>query len=193
MPSSEINTARTEMIRIRFIRMMAVSSGIQNARNAAYSAGSGHADCQNASPRYSFSSQLLHGTAVNQRMVERMAARQRQISEVEIRQTGWSLYSSARAFRMTESREQTAIMTAVIENRNAVWLTESCEAAYHRSAQKVRIRMGSRKKLLLTSSRVHSSEKPAHTAVVTANVRAKVLRGERSCSRKGARQRNAAG
>ena len=94
---------------------------------------------------------------------------------------------------MTESSEQTAIMTAVIENRNAVWLTESCEAAYHRSAQKVRIRMGSRKKLLFTSNRAHSSEKPVHTAVIMTAVRAKVFRGERSCSRKGARQRNAAG
>ena len=38
------------MIIRRFIRTMGVSFGIQKIRYAAYSAGSGHADCQNASP-----------------------------------------------------------------------------------------------------------------------------------------------
>lgn len=64
MPSSEMATASTEMICIRLIRMMAVSFGIQNIRKTAYSAGRGHADSQNASPRYSRSSQMLHCTAV---------------------------------------------------------------------------------------------------------------------------------
>ena len=35
--------------------------------------GSGHADCQKASPRYSRSSQRLHWTAVNQKMMQSTA------------------------------------------------------------------------------------------------------------------------
>ena len=49
MPSSEMLTASTAMMRMRFIRMTPISFGIQNTRNAAYSAGSGHADSQKAS------------------------------------------------------------------------------------------------------------------------------------------------
>ena len=105
---------------------------------------------------------------MNQKIVERTIDRLKQISEVDIRQTGWSLYISARAFRMTESSEQTAIMTAVMENRNTVWLTETCGATRHRSVQKVMIKSGIKKKLLLTSSNVHSTEKLTHTAVITA-------------------------
>ncbi len=59
--------------------------------------GSGHADCQKASPRYSRSSQRLHWTAVNQKMMQSTAESPSLSREVETRQAGASLPTSARA------------------------------------------------------------------------------------------------
>ena len=66
--------------------------------------GSGHADCQKASPRYSRSSQRLHWTAVNQKMMQSTAESPSLIREVETRQAGASLPTSARALSTAESR-----------------------------------------------------------------------------------------
>ena len=82
--------------------------------------GSGQADCQKASPRYSCSSQRLHWTAVNQKMMQSTAESPSLSREVETRQAGASLPTSARALSTTESREQTAIMTPETEKRKAV-------------------------------------------------------------------------
>ena len=85
-------------------------------------------------------------------------------SAVETRLASCWLPVSARAFSTTASSEQTASMTAEIENRKAVWLTVT-PSVRHRSSRNETMRMGSRKTLLGSSKIVHSAAHPRHSAV----------------------------
>ena len=120
MPSNEMLTASTAMMRMRFIRTMPISFGIQNTINAAYNAGSGHADSQKASPWYSCSSHRLQRTTVKRKIVLIITERVRQMTEVPGRNTGSALSSSASAFSTTARKVHTDIITADTENRNMV-------------------------------------------------------------------------
>lgn len=108
-------------------------------------AGSGHADCQNASPWYSPSSHALHRTAVKVKMVLSTTESASAITAVDARETASWLPVSARAFSTAASSEQTASITAATVNRKAVWVTDTPGAARHRSSQNATMRMGSRK------------------------------------------------
>lgn len=155
--------------------------------------GSGHADCQKASPRYSRSSQRLHWTAVNQKMMQSTAESPSLSREVETRQAGASLPTSARALSTTESREQTAIMTPETAKRKAVWLTETSGPTRQRSSQNAASRVG-RSRILLSSSKMAQRAADARQMTVTrVAASTAVRRGAFTCSHRGARQRNAPG
>ena len=156
-------------------------------------AGSGQADCQNASPRYSRSSHRLHLTTVNQNRVHSTAASTMRSSEVESRQTVPGLSASARAFRMLESSEHTAIITAEMENRKAVWLTVTFAFMRQRKSQKVHSTMGRSKKLLSSSKIVHSAAHTRHTAVMPTAAMQAVRLGLRTFSHRQARHRKPLG
>ena len=151
-------------------------------------AGSGHADCQNASPWYSCKSHALHRTAVKLKRTLSTAESPSASSAVETRLASCSLPVSARAFSTTAISEQTASMTAEIENRKAVWLTVT-PSVRHRSSQNETMRMGSRKTLLGSSKIVHSAAHPRHSAVRAPPAIQQVVLGAFRWSRSGARQR----
>ena len=156
-------------------------------------AGSGHADCQKASPRYSRSSQRLHWTAVNQKRMQSTADSPSLSRAVETRQTGASLSTSARALSTMESRLQTAIMTAEREKRKAVCPVETADSTRHSSSQNAVRKMG-RSIILLFSSRTVQRAAAARSMTVTRKaVSRAVRRGAFKCSHSGARQRNAPG
>ena len=73
--------------------------------------------------------------------------------EVETRQAGASLPTSARALSTVESRVQTAVMTPETAKRKAVWLTETSEPTRQRSSQNAASRVG-RSRMLLSSSKM---------------------------------------
>ena len=168
MPSSEMLTASTAMMRMRFIRMTPISFGIQNTRNAAYSAGSGHADSQKASPWYSCSSHRLQRTAVKRKMALSITARVRQMTEVLGRNTGCALSSSASAFSTMASRVHTDIITADTENRNMVWLIDTFRSVRQRSSQKLMMSSGMSRKFVSMSSMQHTAA-PARPISVIAD------------------------
>ena len=143
--------------------------------------GSGQADCQKASPRYSCSSQRLHWTAVNQKMMQSTAESPSLSREVETRQAGASLPTSARALSTAESRVQTAIMTQETAKRKAVWLTETSGPTRQRSSQTASSKMAQR------------AAAARQMTVTRAAVSTAVRRGAFTCSHRGARQRNAPG
>ena len=155
-------------------------------------AGSGHADCQKASPRYSRSSQRLHWTAVNQKMTQSTAESPSLSREVETRQAGASLPTSARALSTTESREQTAIMTPETAKRKAVWLTETSGSTRQRSSQNAASRVG-RSRRLLSSSKMEQKAAARQMTVTRAAASSAVRRGAFICSHRGARQWNVPG
>ena len=113
--------------------------------------------------------------------------------QVEGKQTACVLSSSARAFRMTESREQTAIITAEMEKRKAVWLTVTSGTTRQRSSQKATRTMGSRKTLLSSSNTVHNAAHTRQIPVMHPAAMQAVRLGLRSLSHSEARHRKALG
>lgn len=76
---------------------------------------------------------------------------------MEARQTVCGLEISVWALSSVDSREHTAIITAEMENRNAVWLTVTSGVTRQRSSQKETSTMAGRRELLFSPNTAQSA------------------------------------
>ena len=130
---------------------------------------------------------------MNQNSTVSTAARPSRSSAVEARQTVCGLEISVWALSTVDSREHTAIITAEMENRNAVWLTVTSGVTRQRSSQKETSTMAGRRELLLSPNTAQSAAQPMHSRVMHPAAMQAVRLGVRSFSHRDARHRNALG
>ena len=155
--------------------------------------GSGHADCQKASPRYSRSSQRLHWTAVNQKMMQSTAESPSLSREVETRQAGASLPTSARALS-TDGKQGADRRHDAGDGEEKGCLAHGNFRTHPPAQQPERRQQGGQKQDVAVQfedgaeGRRRKADDRDEEAVSTA-----VRRGAFTCSHRGARQRNAPG
>ena len=154
--------------------------------------GSGHADCQKASPRYSRSSQRLHWTAVNQKMMQSTAESPSLSREVETRQAGASL--PPQPGREHHGKEGADCRHDAGDGEEKGGLAHGNFRPHPPAQQPERRQQGGQKQDIAVQLEDGAEAAAARQMTVTrVAASTAVRRGAFTCSHRGARQRNAPG